>query len=188
MVGIVDNGRRPVTLAFKDDGDLVVVVGDNGEDLGGSEYLAVWHAREQGVPPKIDLAVARTANDAVLALMDTGGVKSCHDTSEGGLAVALAECAIAGGVGAQVGLATNGLRRDALLFGESQSRFVLTVAPANRDMLESVLAEAGVPFEAVGWVGGDRLQIGADRQLTIDRPLDVISENCRTALERALAG
>jgi len=124
----------------------------------------------------------------VLTLMDTGCVKSCHDLSEGGLAVALAECAIAGGIGAQLGLSTGGLRRDALLFGESQARFVLTVAPANRDMLESVLSEAGVPFEVVGWVRGDRLQIGVDRTLTIDRPLSALSETYRTALERALEG
>jgi len=188
MVGLIENGRRPVTLALKDDGDLVVVVGESQDDLGGSEYLFVWHAREQGVAPQLDLDRARKVNDAVLTLMDTGCVKSCHDLSEGGLAVALAECAIAGGIGAQVGLATGGLRRDALLFGESQARFVLTVAPANRDMLESVLSEAGVPFEVVGWVRGDRLQIGVDRTLTIDRPLSALSETYRTALERALEG
>jgi phosphoribosylformylglycinamidine synthase II len=188
MVGLIENGRRPVSLAFQDDGDLVVVVGTHRDDLGGSEYLAVWHAREQGIPPYLDLEAARKVNDAVLTLMDTGCVKSCHDTSEGGLAVALAECAIAGGIGAQVGLATQGLRRDALLFGESQSRFVLTVAPANRDMLASVLGEAGVPFEVVGWVRGDRLQIGVDRTLTIDRPLAALSDIYRTALERALEG
>jgi len=188
MVGLIENGRRPVTLALKDDGDLVVVVGESQDDLGGSEYLFVWHAREQGVAPQLDLDRARKVNDAVLTLMDTGCVKSCHDLSEGGLAVALAECAIAGGIGAQLGLSTGGLRRDALLFGESQARFVLTVAPANRDMLESVLSEAGVPFEVVGWVRGDRLQIGVDRTLTIDRPLSALSETYRTALERALEG
>jgi phosphoribosylformylglycinamidine synthase II len=188
MVGLIENGRRPVTLALKDDGDLVVVVGESRDDLGASEYLAVWHAREQGVPPQLELGAARKVNDAMLALMDLGCVKSCHDTSEGGLAVALAECAIAGGIGAQVGLSTQGLRRDALLFGESQSRFVVTVAPQNRDMLEAVLTESGVPFAVVGWVHGDRLQIGVDRTLTIDRPVAGLAETYRTALERALEG
>jgi len=186
MVGLIEHGRRPVTLAFKDDGDLVVVVGATHDDLGGSEYLAVWHGREQGIPPMLDLETARKANDAVLKLMDLGLVKSCHDVSEGGLAVALAECAIAGKIGVQVGLSTQGLRRDALLFGESPSRFVLTVAPANGDMLESVLAETGVPFEVVGWVRGERLQIGVDRALTIDRPVADLGEAYDTALERAL--
>jgi len=188
MVGLVEDGRRPVTCGFKDDGDLVVLVGSDGDDLGGSEYLAVWHAREQGVPPHLDLALARKVNDAVLRLMDTGCVKSCHDTSEGGLAVALAECAIAGAKGAQVGLSTGGMRRDALLFGESQSRFVLTVAPANRDVLEATLVESQVPYLVAGWVGGDRLQVGVDRKLTLDRPVADLSEIHRTALPKALEG
>jgi phosphoribosylformylglycinamidine synthase II len=188
MVGLIENGRRPVATAFADEGDLVVVVGRNGDDLGGSEYLFVWHAREQGIPPHLDLEGARRVNDAVLRLMDTGCVKSCHDTSEGGLAVALAECAIAGGVGVQVGLDTEGLRRDALLFGESQSRFVLTVAPANRDVMEATLGECGVPFAVVGWVGGDRVQIGVDRRLTVDRPVADLAETYGTALEKAMAG
>jgi phosphoribosylformylglycinamidine synthase II len=188
MVGLIENGRRPVTAAFKDDADLVVIVGKDGDDLGGSEYLAVLHLKEQGIPPALDLALARKVNDSVLRLMDTGCVKSCHDTSEGGLAVALAECAITGAKGVQVGLDSEGLRRDALLFGESQSRFVLTVAPANRDVLEATLTECEVPFRVVGWVGGDRLQIGVDRKLTIDRPVAALADLYENALPRALEG
>ncbi|MBI5136357.1 MAG: phosphoribosylformylglycinamidine synthase subunit PurL [Nitrospirae bacterium] len=189
MVGLIENGRQPVTIGFKDDGDLVIVVGRNQEDLGGSEYLAVWHNREQGVPPQLDLGMARRVNDAILRLMDTGCVKSCHDTAEGGLAVALAECAMAGGIGAQLGLATHTrLRADALLFGESQSRFVLTVAPANRDVMEETLRECGVPFEAIGWVRGDRLQIGIDRRLSVDAALSRLASIYRNALKDQLEG
>ncbi|MFQ5507965.1 MAG: phosphoribosylformylglycinamidine synthase subunit PurL [Leptospirillia bacterium] len=188
MVGIIENGRPPVSTGFKDDGDLIVVVGENREDLGGSEYVAVWHSREQGIPPQINLEEARKINDAILGLMDTGCVKSCHDTSEGGLAVALTECAIAGGIGLQVGLETNGLRTDALLFGESQSRFVLTVSPANRDMMEETLNESGVPYREIGWVRGDRIQMGVDRQLTVDVSLADAADAYKNALPKALAG
>jgi phosphoribosylformylglycinamidine synthase len=189
MVGLIENGRQPVTIAFQDDGDLVIVVGHNREDLGGSEYLAVWHSRELGVPPQLDLGLARRVNDAILRLMDTGCVKSCHDTAEGGLAVALAECALAGGIGAQVGLSTSELlRADALLFGESQSRFVLTVAPANRDVMAETLGECGVPFEAIGWVRGDRLQIGIDRKLSVDAELSRLGSIYRNALKDQLEG
>ncbi len=189
MVGLVENGRTPVTAGFKDDGDLVVIVGENQEDLGGSEYLAVWHSREQGVPPQLDLPQARKINDAVLRLMDTGCVKSCHDTAEGGLAVALAECAMAGGVGVQTGL-TSGkhLRVDGLLFGESQNRFVLTVGPSNRDVLEATLSECDVPFEVIGWVRGERVQIGVDRRLTVDCDLTRLKEIYDNALGNQLEG
>jgi len=120
--------------------------------------------------------------------MDTEAVKSCHDTAEGGLAVALAESAIGGGIGLQVGLSANGLRPDALLFGESQNRFVVTVAPANQDMLEETLTECGVPFEAVGWVRGDRVQMGIDRKLTVDVSLEDLSCTYWNSLEAQLEG
>ncbi len=189
MVGLIENGRKPVTAAFKDDGDLVIVVGENQEDLGGSEYLAVWHSREQGVPPQLNLDMARKVNDAVLRLMDTGCVKSCHDTAEGGLAVALAECAMAGNIGVQVGISTQErLRVDGLLFGESQNRFVLTVAPANRDMMMETLGESDVPFTEIGWVRGDRVQIGVDRRLTVDADLARITDIYSNALQNQLEG
>ena len=179
IVGLIPEGRTPMGLGFKDEGDLVVVIGSNQEDIGGSEYLALWHARDQGIPPQLDLAKARTINDAVLRLMDTGCVKSCHDTAEGGLAVALVESALANNMGVQVGLSSDHMRVDGLLFGESQSRFVLTVAPVNRDVLETTLNECDVPFEVIGWVkqavdGAPRVQIGVDRKLTIDLPLETL--------------
>ncbi|MDH4228734.1 MAG: phosphoribosylformylglycinamidine synthase subunit PurL [Nitrospirota bacterium] len=189
MVGLIENGRQPVTADFKDDGDIIVLVGTTNDDLGGSEYLAVWHSRELGIPPQLDLAMARRTNDAVLRLMDTGCVKSCHDAAEGGLAVTLAESAIAGGIGCQVGLDSRGvLRRDAVLFAESPSRFVLTVAPANRDIMAETLGESGVPFAEIGWVRGDRVQMGIDRKLTVDVSLAELAAAWRDAIPRALEG
>jgi phosphoribosylformylglycinamidine synthase len=189
MVGLIENGRTPVSAHFKDDGDIVVVVGETKEDLGGSEYLSVWHSREQGIPPQLDLDMARKVNDAILRLMDTGCVKSCHDTAEGGLGVALAESAMAGNIGVQVGLSTGpNLRVDGLLFGESQSRFVLTVSPTNRDVMRETLTECGVPFEEIGWVRGDRVQIGVDRKLTVDCELAHLKDVYSNALQNQLEG
>ena len=186
MVGLIENGRVPVQTAFAGEGDLIVLIGNSDDDIGGSEYLAVWHNREQGIPPQLDLEMARKINDAVLSLMDTGCVKSCHDTAEGGLAVALSECSVAGNIGCKVGVETNGMRIDGALFGESQSRFVLTVAEANRDIMESTLTEQGVPFAQIGWVTGDRVQIGVDRKLTIDVPVADVADAYNNGLTRAL--
>ncbi|MDH5526306.1 MAG: phosphoribosylformylglycinamidine synthase subunit PurL [Nitrospirota bacterium] len=188
MVGIVENGRSPVTASFKDDGDIIVLVGTTADDLGGSEYLAVWHSREQGLPPQLDLTRARATNDAVLKLMDTGCVKSCHDLAEGGLAVALAESAIGGRIGCQVGIESNGLRRDEVLFSESPSRFILTVSPANRDVMTETLTESGVAFAELGWVRGDRIQMGIDRKLTVDVALAAAADTFKNSIAKTLEG
>jgi phosphoribosylformylglycinamidine synthase len=193
MVGLIDRADRAMTQWFKEEGDDVILLGATREDLGGSEYLKIMHSREQGSPPFLNMEAEKALHDCVLALIRGGLVQSAHDCSDGGLAVALAEsCLSAPGrrLGAAVQLIKGRLRKDAVLFGESQSRVVLSAKPAHR---EAVLEQAGslaVPAAVIGTVGGDRLvvSLGDERSTTnvIDVPLSTLHDRWARSLERAL--
>ena len=155
MLGLIDDPRHITTQWFKAAGDVVLLLGDLGAELGGSEYLKRIHKLKKGVPPRLDLAYAKRINDACLDFIHKGWVKSAHDCSEGGIAVALAECCMSNGevqVGATIKLPISA----AALFGETQSRIVLSASPANA---EKILA-AGLPVKKLGTTGGDQLRIG----------------------------
>ncbi len=174
MVGLIDKPEHVTTQWFKDEGDAILLLGepvDAGDPLlglGGSAYLQRIHGLKTGTPPRCDLAKEKELHLALLSLIHSGAVKSAHDCSEGGLAVALAECCISRQVaretprliGAQIDLSDADVKRlDALLFGESQGRVVISVAPLQA---QKVLAQAkilGVPARQLGAVGGTVLQI-----------------------------
>jgi phosphoribosylformylglycinamidine synthase len=175
MVGLIDDAAHITTQWFKDRGDVIILAGnavDNADPylgLGGSEYAKRIHHIKAGLPPHIDLPTEKKLQDAILALIRAGKVKSAHDCSEGGLAVTLAECCIskhtarntAELIGANVDLNAfaSGTRLDALLFGEAQSRIVLGVVKENADAVVSQLKAAGVAATVIGAVGGDALEI-----------------------------
>jgi phosphoribosylformylglycinamidine synthase len=151
IIGKIDDVRRAVTMDAKSAGDLVYVLGETMEELGGSEYFALAGSigtRVPAVDAQKALALYRSLSNA----MSRGLVRSCHDCSDGGLAVALAETAFSGGLGMMIDLkkvpAAKILRNDFILFSETQSRFVVTVAPDERKdfarcMKGSVFAEIG---------------------------------------------
>ncbi len=150
MLGLIDDPRHITTQWFKDDGDVIILLGELGAELGGSEYLKRIHRLKAGTPPRLDLAKAKQIHDACLNYIRQGLIKSAHDCSEGGIAVALAECCISNGDalrGATVKLPINA----AALFGESQSRIIVTCAPE---------AAGQIAGTVLGKVGGDHLRIG----------------------------
>ncbi|MRS11932.1 MAG: phosphoribosylformylglycinamidine synthase subunit PurL [Actinobacteria bacterium] len=158
LVGLLDRVEDHCTMAFKQQGDAIVLLGRTKAELGGSEYLKVAHGLVAGKPPKVDLVDERLLTDLVVTAIRTGIVRSAHDCSEGGLAVALAECCIAGGIGAKVD-AEGKLPPAAELFSESQGRVVLTVAAEHYDALKTLSATHATPCTRIGTVGGDRLAI-----------------------------
>lgn len=122
MVGLIEDAERTMTQWFKSEGDDIILLGHTREDLGGSEYLKVVQAREQGSPPYLNLDTEKGLQDCVLSLIRGGLLQSAHDCSDGGIAVALAESCISGSEwtrGAVVTLPKGRLRNDAVLFGES---------------------------------------------------------------------
>ncbi len=193
MVGLIEPAERVMTQWFKADGDVVVLLGSTQEDLGGTEYLRVVHHREQGAPPYLNLDREKAVQACVLRLIREGMLQSAHDCSDGGLAVALAECCVSGPErrrGAVVTLRGGGLRRDALLFGESQSRVVLSAGRSSQDAVLRIAGEYGVPAAVLGHIGGDRLVIQVEESggtaCRIDVDLATVYDRWAHSLERSL--
>ncbi|MFO1185876.1 MAG: phosphoribosylformylglycinamidine synthase subunit PurL [Bauldia sp.] len=160
-VGLLPDHSAMTTIAFKSAGDAVFLAGVAGSHLGQSIYLRDILGREDGPPPPVDLSVERRNGDFVRSLIRSRSLTACHDISDGGLLVALAEMAMAGNLGATVQLPAQGSLL-AFLFGEDQARYVLTCSAAARTRVEQSAVQAGVPLVHLGEVGGDRLKI-ADR-------------------------
>ncbi|MDT7041156.1 phosphoribosylformylglycinamidine synthase subunit PurL [Candidatus Nitronereus thalassa] len=165
MVGLIEPAEHATTQWFKNPGDRVIVLGETKEDLGGTEYLKIVHYREQGSPPWLNLETEKALHDCLLAMIHQGWVQSAHDCSDGGLAVTLAECCFSPQVvdgkalGGKIQLESDGQRLDALLFGESPSRVVLSISPEHSKQVLSFCQEREVPAMDVGEVGGVDLDI-----------------------------
>lgn len=181
MVGLVHDTDHITTQGFKNEGDVIVLLGDTRGELGGSEFQAVVHGVTEGRPPVLDLQVEKQLLDAVLSAIQGGLVRSAHDLSEGGLAVALAESCISGGVGARIDL-DSGLRADLALFSESQSRIVLSTAPAQAEQLLDHLASRGVPVQRIGVVEGNALKVSVNGASAIDRPVKELARVWEAAI------
>lgn len=190
MVGIIDNVKKTMTQWFKKEGDVIVLLGENEEDIGGSEYLYIIHGLERGRPPRLDLNKEIMVQKVCLQAIDKGIINSAHDCSEGGLAVALAECCISGKepVGAELELEDSSIRTDALLFGESASRIILSLSEDKLRDLKSIAEAKGVPLTVIGKVGGDRLKIRftvhGSRFTGIDLPIRDLEDRWRNAIKK----
>ena len=158
MIGLLDDVTHHATTAFKREGDVVLLIGENSGELGASEYLARLHGLEAGRPPSLDLEREKAVQDAVIALIQAGLCDTAHDCSEGGLAVVLAEMAIAGSRGATLEL-SGAIRPDALLFGEAAARIVVALSPGRLKPALALLNQAGVPYTNLGAVGGHYLTL-----------------------------
>src|SRR5881409_1447834 len=161
MVGLIDDEKHVTTQWFKEAGDVIILVGQIGNELGGSSYLKVCHDLKIGPPPRVDLADEIKVQNTVRHLIREGLVKSAHDCSEGGLAVAVAECCFHPEklLGAEINLKAADTPATTVLFDESQSRIVISVARADLEKTVSLLREQGVLFQELGEVGGDTLSI-----------------------------
>jgi phosphoribosylformylglycinamidine synthase len=194
MVGLIEQADKAMTQWFKQAGDAIVLLGATREELGGTEYLRVVHHREQGEPPYLNLETEKALHACALKVIREGLVQSAHDCSDGGLAVALAECCVSAPenpLGAVVRLTGHTIRRDALLFGESQSRVILSAKPAQADKVLGIANDLGVPAAKIGTVGGDRLIIDVDaaKQAStcrVDADLKTLLDKWGNSLERAL--
>jgi phosphoribosylformylglycinamidine synthase subunit PurL len=169
MVGLVEDVRRVVTQGFKREGHLVALVGRSGEDLSASEYEATVLGRsvEEMIAagarvPSLDLERELAVQRAVLLAAEEGLLQSAHDCSDGGLAVALAECCFSSlgrdALGVTVTL-DEGVSSAASLFGETPSRVLVSFEESQRTRLERIAAQAGAPLKVIGRVGGGRLRI-----------------------------
>ncbi len=163
MVGLIEDVDRRLAQWFKDKGDVIVMLGKTKEELGGSEYLRQVHGLVCGTPPEIDLEAEANLVKTLLETAKNGIIKSSHDLSEGGLAIALAESCFTpvGPIGAKIKIETNRhMREDVMLFSESQSRALVSLDRAEMPRLKEICQAYRVPMEVIGEVQGDRLVIG----------------------------
>ena len=186
MLGILDDVTARGRMGFAAAGDDVFLLGSLLEQpassLAGSEYLKEVHGLIGG-PLTMDLALEARVQRAALALIRQRIATACHDCSDGGLAVALAEMCLSGGKGLDASGAVLGLRLDSALFGEAQSRIILAIRPERRGALEQIARAGDVPFARIGRVAAEdpRLRLGP-----IDLSLDEMREAYAGGLERAL--
>jgi phosphoribosylformylglycinamidine synthase subunit PurL len=187
VVGLLEDATLATRQSFAAEGDVICLLGTTADDIGGSEYLKTVHGRVAGRPPKLSLDAEKRLYAAVLEANHGSLIRSAHDISDGGLAVALAECGVmADGpiVGARVDLAASGLPADTVLFSESPSRMIVTTRDAAR--IEAIAKSHGVPFAKIGTVGGDRLHIAIDGTAAVDQSLAEIHQ-AFMSLERSLS-
>jgi phosphoribosylformylglycinamidine synthase subunit PurL len=166
-VGLLTDYTKRVGFGRYNMGDLVILVGTTTENLGATLALREVWGREDGAPPHVDLAIERAAGDGVRDLINQGLIHACHDLSDGGLAIGLADMAMASGVGLAVTLPT-GLSAEAGLFAEDQARYILVVDPAKADQVFDALESAGVPCAPIGQAGGCELAIRDVLAIDID--------------------
>ncbi len=182
---LIAGGNSPT--AFKAEGDVVLLLGAseiNGDPamLAGSEYLEVAHGKVAG-RPTIDLDLEARVQRACRRGITDGIIKSAHDCSDGGLAVALAESCISGGMGFKGDFHVHG-RWDAALFGEAQSRILVSVAPLQLQVLELIAREESIPWMRLGLVEGSRFVLPG----LIDEPVAALKEAWAAGLEKAIQG
>jgi phosphoribosylformylglycinamidine synthase len=187
VVGLLEDAAQALTSWFKEEGDAVFLLGETAEDLGGSEFLKVVHGRVAGRPPRLDLAAEKRLYAVVLEAAGAGWLRSAHDCSDGGLAVALAECALRGeepGLGGRFDLPGR-LRPDVLLFSESPSRMIVTTREETG--LRMAAQRHGVPCHRLGTVEGRQLTLVSDRRVLASLPVDRLHE-AWMSLEAVLRG
>ncbi|MFC3770918.1 phosphoribosylformylglycinamidine synthase subunit PurL [Paenibacillus sp. GCM10012303] len=181
MVGLVHDLDHITTQGFKKEGDVILLLGETKAELGGSEFQKVLHGVTEGRPPQIDLDTEKKLLDGVLGAIQKGLVASAHDLSEGGLAVALAESCISGGIGAKVSVSSE-LRTDISLFSESQSRILLSASPDQAAELEASLVQAGVPVQKIGTVQGQNLTIEVNAKQAVQSPVAQLEKVWKDAI------
>ena len=155
MVGLVEDINKTISNTFNHEGEVIMLIGGNHGELAGSEYLAMYENLEAGALPEINLPQIKARLDFLLELNGAGFVKSAHDITEGGLAIALAEMTKM--YGAEINLKTNSKLK--VLFGERLGRIIISVAEDKVEEIERMAVSKGVPLQCLGSTGGDVLKI-----------------------------
>ena len=167
-VGLLDDFKKSATLAFKAGGEAILLIGDTQGWLGQSVYLRDVCGREEGAPPPVDLETEKRNGNVVRGMIHAGTATAVHDISDGGLLVALAEMAMAGGMGAQLLTAPTAIVPHAYWFGEDQARYIVTVAATDAGLVLAKMKGAGIPCARIGTTGGDMIAISGEKAVSVE--------------------
>lgn len=174
MVGLIEDISKMMTSYFKNENDDIYVIGKDLHEIGGSEYLSRIHKTVKGDTPQLSLSNEKNLHEFVLKAVNTGLIKSAHDISDGGLAVALAECCIMGNrkfLGCEIFISTVA-RKDFVLFSESQSRIIISAGIENKHKILDLAEKNDLYIESIGKTGGSMLRINNFIELEIDNIKD----------------
>jgi phosphoribosylformylglycinamidine synthase subunit PurL len=188
VVGLIEDAEAVVGRAFRSADDVIVLLGDSTDDLGGSEYLNALHGLVRGVPPSLHLLSEAALQRVLVQGASRHLIRSAHDCAEGGVAVALAECCFDVGLGLDVDLTgvatTSPIYQDvATLFSESASRALISVAPDRLADLLDLAAAEGLSARKIGTVGGDRIRMSIDGRRVLDEPLAAVEQIWSAAID-----
>ena len=187
MVGLLDDAKKKTTQWFKKEGDVIVLLGNTLEELGGTEYLKIIHGMVCGNPPEINLETESSLIKSLIEAIDLELLNSAHDISEGGIACALAESCFTpfGLIGAKIdNLIKDGMRHDALLFSESQSRALVSSDRENIGKLEEITSKFNVPMQIIGETCGDRFVVGDLINIPIEKAYNHWANSFEDTLKR----
>jgi phosphoribosylformylglycinamidine synthase len=170
MVGLIEDYGKRLGAGFRSEGDFVLLIGSSHDDLGGSEYLKVEHGLVAGRPPSLDLAREKAVNQLILTAAQNGYLRSAHDCAEGGMLVALAEACLLGGMGVRCPAVRPEppLRMDSAFFGESQSRYIVSVPSRAMPELQSLARKHHVEISLLGMAGGDSIEFEGQFKLSLE--------------------
>ncbi len=188
MLGILDNVEDMVTTSFKNAGDFILLIGENRGEIGGSEYLKIIHKKVSGDCPSLDLSQEKLLQKFLVEAAKSHLMESAHDISEGGLAVALVESCILGeGIlrGVRIELLSD-IRPDFLLFGEDQSRVILSVRPEKYDKIQTLLNFYKIPFSKIGQVETEGFSIRINAKTIIESDIRELSEKYLRSIESVM--
>ncbi|HXN44382.1 MAG TPA: phosphoribosylformylglycinamidine synthase subunit PurL [Xanthobacteraceae bacterium] len=183
-VGLLDDFRKSASIAFKAAGELILLIGETKGWLGQSMYLREIAGREEGAPPPVDLAVERRLGEFVRALIGEGLVTAVHDVSDGGLLVAIAEMAMASGIGARLYGQPMGMASHAFWFGEDQARYVIAAKPNEAEAIVARCKAADIPVRRIGSTAGEALTLPGERPILVT----ALSERFEGFLPAYMAG
>lgn len=196
MVGLIEDTRHIVTCGFKQEGEVILLLGETKEDLGGSEYLAHLYNQIIGEVPYLDLDYEKQVQQFCLKIINRGLVLSAHDISDGGLLIALAECCLASqtsnlvGATFEIDLSSPAFAKDislaSALFGESPSRIIISVKENKLENIEQLAKEQGINCTPLGYTGGKEFIIKVNGQELIRREIIELDKNWQKGLENFL--
>lgn len=167
MLGLLEDAKKHTTIDFKDEGDVIILVGETRDEIGGSEYLKVIFGIEAGRVPEVQVEIEKNTIEGVLKCTDENLLKSCHDISNGGFIVALLECCFKNEMGAKLSINTD-LREDRFLFSESQGRFILSCRKDAADKVILNFRRYGVMAEVIGETQRDKVEIELNGNKVLD--------------------
>jgi phosphoribosylformylglycinamidine synthase len=181
MVGLIDDVTKAVSSSFKNVGDTVLLLGEYGSNIGGSEYLHTIHNKVSGKVPELDLELEKRLQSTLIKLADERLLESAHDISEGGLVCALAEKAIPNELGCEIEISQPLEREDLVLFNEEPSRVIISVKPQKVQEVMKVAGENSIPVYSLGKVEKDKFNLKINN-IQIDLPIKEIEQLWREAI------